>query len=279
MQASALVRSDPAYTDVSLTQYASALEWLRSLGTVKDGQLGLVLADSVDRHRTSQYLFTCAIEDAAPPWLADADTLISDIDELPQDASTAASTLGLTDSEALLAVRQLHTRLDLAERARVGAAGETALVELLESYWPNSTDHVSLRDDGLGYDITFAPGSVEWHLEVKSTTRRGRLAIHLSRHEYETAMLDPAWRLVTLGLDEDDHPCAIATVRFGSILSRSPHDQHPSARWDSARYNLLPEDLISGLNFIDRNIWGQGTSLIFEGRTVRTAAFAWMPEG
>ena len=259
-QAAALVKADPAYTDLSQTQYASALEWLRAVALVTETEHGPVLTSAVQGltdDDASRMIFKRALEIAAPAWLLDADLLVPSADELPADAMNLAGLLGLSDNEALLSVRQVHGHIDLAERARVGATGEFALVQLLEDRWPGSTRHVALDDDGLGYDIEFRVDDHTWHLEVKTTTRRGRLTIHLSRHEYEVARLDPWWKLVVVGLDDQDQAAVVATAESGPILGRSPRDLHTAARWESVRHEMSPADLRPGLAFAG----GGGASL------------------
>lgn len=252
-QAAALIRSDPAYADHSQTQYANALEWLLSVGLLvqtPNGPVPAAAAQRLDPRQAGRLIFATALEDAAPAWLPDADTLVPDAGELPADAANLALTLGLTDSEALLAVRQVHGKIDLAERARVGAAGELALIDYLELRWPGSTRHVSIDDDGLGYDIEFTCMGTTWHLEVKSTTRRGRLTIHLSRHEHEVAKLDPVWRLIVIGLDAQDNAAAVATADTAALIARSPRDLYSTARWDTVHHQLSPSDLQIGLPFL-----------------------------
>ena len=67
---------------------------------------------------------------------------------------------------------------------------------------------VALKDDGLGYDVVGPLPTAMWHLEVKSTTRRGRLVIRISRLEYEIGAMDPLWRLVIVGLDSQHEAAA-----------------------------------------------------------------------
>lgn len=274
IQAVALIKADPAYTDLSQTQYASALDWLRSVGLLVETDHGAVVAPTalrLDDRDLHQLLFSKALETAEPPWLADADTLIGDENELPGDAARLAEVLGLDDRQALVALRQLHGRIDLAERARVGAAGEAALVAILEEHWPGSTRHASLDDDGLGYDIAFRPSDVEHHLEVKSTTRRGRLTIYLSRHEHEIAHLDTRWHLIVVGLDAEGQAAAIATAAEDILLARSPLDQATTARWESVRHQLTAADLAPGLQL--GNVKPLGGLLADGG----SRTFAWMP--
>ncbi|WP_250000085.1 protein NO VEIN domain-containing protein [Actinoplanes sp. M2I2] len=131
---------------------------------------------------------------------------------------------------------------------------------------PGSADHVALDSDGLGYDIELSAGPAVWHVEVKSTKRRGRLDVYLSRHEFEVARLDPAWRLVTVGLDEDGHIGAIATVPTDALLVQAPADRATTARWESAKFSLRPTDLRPGIPFFDLDV-----------SVANSRRFAWMP--
>jgi hypothetical protein len=218
------------------------------------------------------------LEVLSPPWLSDADVLVRDTAELPQDAVELAGTLGLAEDAALVAVKQIHGQIDLAERARVGLAGEIGLVSLLEGRWPGSTHHVALHNDGLGYDVMFATGDKTWHLEVKTTTRRGRLVIHLSKHEHEVGVLDPMWRLVVVGLGAAGHPAALATARHEQLRQRVPRNIDATSVWESVRYELNPGDLQAGLCFLGAS-WTRkdDRSMLRRGTQDSQSDFAWMP--
>lgn len=280
-QAWALILADAKYTDLSPTQYAAALEWLKDIRLLENSTAGVRLAPDargLPAAHTSELLFTRSLQTLAPAWMPDADVLVPDASELPLDATDLAALFGLGDAAALLAVRQVHRRIDLAERARVGAAGELGLVTLLEQRWPGSTVHAALDDDGLGYDIALMLGADTWHLEVKTTGRRGRLVLYLSRHEHEVAMLDPDWRLVVVGLSDDDKPAALATARLEALQDRAPRDCHPAARWESARHQLSPADLQPGLPFLGSPPTpADAVSLLYRGSTGTSSPYAWMP--
>jgi hypothetical protein len=276
-QAVALIKAEPSYADLSMTQYAAAIEWLKSTALVIVTEDGLALSSAVPGHASSQLgsaVFTAALEDSQPAWLATADELIADDADLPGDAAQLATAAGITTRQAALSVLQVHRKLDLEERARVGSAGERALVALLARVWPGSVSHVALTDDGLGYDVEFRHDSGVWHLEVKSTTRRGRLAIYLSRHEHDISRLDPSWRLVAVGLGSDDQICAVATAHTPNLLSRAPRDLSSDARWESVRHLLRQEDLAPGLPFIGRGL--QDAERIFTACN-SVQRFDWMP--
>jgi hypothetical protein len=224
-------------------------------------------------------LYGRSLEVLDPPWLADADVLVRDVDELPEDARRLCQLLGLPETSALNCVRQLHGHVDLAERSRIGAAGERELVRLLEELWPGSTVHVALSDDGMGYDVLFSRGAESWHIEVKTTTRRGRLVVFLSRHEYEVAMADRRWRMVIVGLDEDHRLSALATVPSATLSARAPHDTDQASTWESSRYQLTTHDLSPGLSFMQANTEpGESMSLVKLGVLPSGPRFAWMPD-
>lgn len=279
-QASAVIRANTAYTDLSPTQYAAALDWLTTVRLLHSTDAGARLAPAalgLTDAGTRQLLFGRSLEAAAPAWLPDADVLVRNPSELPQDVSHLADVLGLDDSTALLTVRQIHGRIDLAERSRIGAQGEKGLAALLECRWPGSTNHVALTDDGLGYDLAFTLGVNTWHLEVKTTSRRGRLVVYLSRHEHEVALLDRDWRLVVVGLGGDGAPAAIATARHQLLQERAPRDWDQAARWESARHELRPSDLHPGLAFLSYLEPGGPASLFRRGTLQEISPFLWMP--
>lgn len=279
-QAWGLIRADAAYTDLTPTQYASALDWLRTVRLLQSSDSGTQLAPAaagLTDLGARQLLFGRSLESAAPAWLPDADALVRDSSELPQDAVDLAAALGLDDTAALLMVRQVHGRIDLAERARIGAVGEQGLAALLEQRWPGSTHHVALTDDGLGYDLAFTPGERTWHLEVKTTSRRGRLVLYMSRHEHEVALLDPDWRLVVVGLSGGGALGALATARHHMLQGRAPQDRDSTARWESARHQLLPADLGPGLTFLGPPPESDKASMLYCGHSGSSDPFMWMP--
>jgi hypothetical protein len=280
-QAAAVIRTDPRFADLTQTQYAAALDWLVGTGLLEDGPTGFVLtaiARGLSGQELAALFFGRSLETAKPPWLEDADLLASDPAFLPSDALTLAESLGLDENRAALVIRQVHGRIDLARRAEVGLAGEHALVELLEHEWPGCTDHVSLKDDGLGYDIVLSIQGVTWHIEVKSTTRRGRLVLHISRQEFEVGHIDPDWRLVVLGLDSEYRLACIATVETIKLRERAPRDSPGGARWQSARYDFGPSSLQPGLRFLAAPSAPRETvAPVLSGVVENRPTFDWMP--
>ena len=253
-QASAILKSDAMYVDLTLTQYSSGLELLKSLRLVIKNPGGDLCPTStvlnLPTRQVDHLLFERILEWSQPSWLPDADVLVPDPGEIPQDAAALADVLRLGDDAAFSAIQLVRGHIDLEQRSRIGRAGEQGLLRLLESRWPGSTTHMAEVSDGFGYDILFRHESKEWHLEVKSTTRRGRLVVYLSRHEHEISLRDPQWRLIVVGLDEGLRLKAVATVREEEIRMRSPRDTHTEARWQSSAHDLSSKDLHVGFNFI-----------------------------
>jgi len=281
-QAWSLIQADPAYTDLTQTQYASALEWLSEIGLLShaDGDVAIVqvvknLPDPIRR----EMLFLHAIQHAAPAWLPDADLLINDEGALPNDALALADTLKISDGSALLGVRRAHGKVDMERRALVGRRGEEEFLQLLESSRPGSTSHLAKTDDSYGYDILYRHNSGELHFEVKATTRHGRLTIHLSRNEHEVSKRDPLWRLVVVGLDETLAVAALATVAHRDLLAVAPSDSSAEAKWESASFEVGPKKLVRGVSLPGESCSVSSTkcALLLEGTWDEAGEFSWMP--
>lgn len=234
-----LFTSHSSFGGITPTQYAAAHTWLLQAGLID--KAGRVLCDGA-RQLT---VFRAAVSETL--WLPDADVLISGPRELPEDASRAATALGLTPDDAFAAIRHAWGKVDTALRERVGVAGERALVELLSSAEDVLVEHVAAYSDGYGYDIAVETAAAAVHLEVKATTRRGRLTIYVSRNEFEVMVRDPTWMLIAIRLDPDLQPAALATVDRDWVNAVVPSDRGPGARWESVRLEVPPEALVTGL--------------------------------
>lgn len=255
----------------------NGLDWLLDEGIVLDDRFGVVLAPEaagLSEAAMNRTLFAICVEARRPPWLQDAESLIRDPGQLPLDALDAARALALSEVDAWGAVRHVHGKLDLAERQRVGSLGEAGLVQILENRWPGSTDHIALEHDGFGYDIDFAHRMSNWHLEVKSTSRRGQLEIYLSRHEFEVSQQDSSWQLVVLGITDAGKVACIATVDTALVWLRSPSDTHRRASWQSVRLELRPGDLSPGMGFLSG---GSPSGLLNGALGNEYLSFEWMP--
>ncbi|MDH6281548.1 hypothetical protein M2280_002769 [Prescottella agglutinans] len=219
----------PDFSDITPTQYDAAYSWLGQTGLLDDLTSQIPL-----RHR----LFEAVVEHSGAPWLPDADMLVRSPDELPEDLLGVAAILELDTVDAHAQVRAAWGKVNTATRAQVGLAGELALVDLLREYEHIRVEHVAAWSDGFGYDISVEGQDFSAHLEVKSTTRRGRLSIYLSRNEYETMLCDPAWSLVAVRLTDDLQPCAVASIPRAWLESQAPSDRSVHGRWESFRADV-----------------------------------------
>jgi hypothetical protein len=183
-------------------------------------------------------------------------------------------TLELSEPAALAGIRQAHAKVDLQRRREVGAIGEERLVALLEDFWPGSTSHVSLVNDGLGYDIEFSLHGTTWQLEVKSTTRRGRLRIYVSRNEFDVGRLLTNWQLVVLGLGEGNQIEALGTLPVEWLQTVIPRDVTALGRWAAAAIEVSPRSLSPGLAFVGERA---RDPLVSRGQASSAVSFAWHP--
>lgn len=234
-QLRAIFRAHPAFADITPTQYAAAYEWLHSNGLLRVA----LTADECGRA-----VFEAAIREAL--WFPDSDLLVPEPNSMPQDGICAAEALGIEPLDAFALLRNCWGKVDTAERTRVGAAGEYALVSLLASMASLQVRHVAAESDGYGYDIHAAMPDDVLHIEVKTTTRRGRLSIFLSRNEFETMRRDPHWLLVALRMNRALDPVAAATVDRAWLTAAVPEDR-PGARWESAKFDVPQHALTAGI--------------------------------
>ncbi|WP_177245219.1 DUF3883 domain-containing protein [Streptosporangium canum] len=244
-----LFASHPAYRDLTLTQYSAALSWLRDTGVIDDrgrpahvsGRMEIALLKSAFLH-------------ANPLWLQDADQLITTANDLPQDASAVGEALGLSSHEVLAAVRMSWGKIDTRTRQEVGSAGELALLRLLQEIGSVTATHVAAYADGLGYDVSVEGNGLCLHLEIKSTTRRGRLSIYLSRNEFEVMLTDPKWRLVVVLVGTDKEANAIGMVDSQWITDHAPVDTSSLGRWESVRLDIPPGVARSGITDLNGQV-------------------------
>ncbi len=239
----ALFRTQSELSDLTPTQYASAYDWLQEVQLI-DAQ-GRVAALARTAEAIREALLEASVRGAL--WLKDADVLIREPGELPEDALMAAEALGISPGEAFSVVRRAWGRVDTAERERIGSAGEKALVKLFEKETDVQVRHVAAEADGYGYDISVDTAGVVSHLEVKSTTRRNRLLVYLSRNEYETMLSDPDWVLVAVRLDADLRLVRVETVDLYWVSEAVPRDSGLGGRWGSVRLDIPESALVPGI--------------------------------
>jgi len=281
MQGWLILRSHPEYADFTQGQYQAALELLKNTGALVNHSQSWILAEnfrSLPTAQVGQIIFENIIELSAPAWLPDSDLLLSDHNDLPEDAVSLATAFGLDDAKSFGAIQNVHTRIDLIRRKEIGDAGESELLKFLEKNWQGSTAHVASVSDWFGYDIAFQHGGSEWHFEVKSTTRRGRMNIYLSRNEFEKSRRDPMWRLIIAGLDQSLKLIAIATLRDGHLEMCAPSDCSSKAKWQSAAFEIAQDCLLRGICLDDRR---PNQSTLSESLELTYGAsetwFGWLP--
>ena len=246
-----VIGSDARFTDMPRVQYGQGLELLRSIGMLNELEELVTAPQTGVAGAPKALLAERLLEHFPPAWLALAESSLPDPSDLPFDGAAAAAAVGLSELEFWSCVQRAAGKVDAAERAAVGLAGEEALVRLIQERYAAVVDHVSLRTDALGYDLVASAGGESWHVEVKSFLTRRGLAFYLSRHEFEVARRDPCWRLAVVGLNVDREIDTVATVPFDSIVSVAPDDRAPSARWDSAKIWPTALDLEPGLAFLE----------------------------
>ena len=247
--AHALILTDAAYTDLTLTQYGLGFDLLRDLGLVaSSGALDSRLAGTDERQAASE-LAREILKAASPPWLAAVDGLLVGPDDLPSNARALGAALGLSDEDVWACIRATAAKVDLARRARIGLAGEVALRDALVVHG-FAVEHVSLSTDALGYDLSVRCRDSEWHLEVKSTTSRAQLTIFISRNEYETSATDPRWVMVAVALSDSEAIIGLGTVDTNALRAITPSDRTAAGRWEVAKLRIPTVSVHSGLEFL-----------------------------
>lgn len=244
-RALALLTTHTRYSDLTPTQYSTALTWLRDLD----------LLDSIgSRVPAANQVLGAIFEKAAPPWVQDADDLVRSPDELPTDIISAGEALGLDPSAVYEQLISSWAKVDTAARERVGAAGEAALVGLLREKSDALVEHVSTWSDGFGYDVAFSAETVSGHLEVKSTTRVGRFTAYLSRHEYDVMLRDPDWVLVTVRLTAELDLAGVGSVPSDWVAANVPQDAGTFGAWAAVKLSIPGEVISSGIPHLGKRL-------------------------
>jgi hypothetical protein len=249
----AVFTTNSEFSDIGPAQYEAAYTWLRDVGLLHDQHTALPPEVRV---------FEAMLASSSEPWIRDADILVREPLEIPADAVTVADSLGLSPMDAFNSIKSTWQKIDLEVRARVGSAGEERLVELLKQETDSHVEHVALWSDGHGYDIAVTKATFEAHLEVKTTTRKNRISVYITRNEFETMKLDPNWRMVVVQLTESFTVEAITSVPSSWLLLHAPLDRGPYGQWESCRINLPAGSTEKGLSFLRPVICRAGSMLI-----------------
>jgi len=245
-QARSFVEGDPSYLDLSRGQYSSGLALLTELGVFS---LSSGLNVDFIHHSEQQanvLLAASVLAGASPSWLEDP-YIDEALDDPPMEALRLIEAVGLEESQTRQVIRRAYGKADLESRAVFGAAGERALIALLERAGVDHVEQVSAFDDGAGFDVQVVVGSQEFHLEVKTTTKRRSLRIFLSRNEFDTSQDDVRWRMVVVGLDECGEVAALGTLDRELLAAHVPVDRPPVGSWASSKMVFRPADIHRGL--------------------------------
>lgn len=237
-RARSLLTTHPHYDDLTPTQYESALTWMRELSLLDDLHSPLPPAARV---------LSAVFERGSLPWVPDADVLVRSPAELPSDIVAFGEALGVDADDVFDQLVASWGKVDTAARERVGAAGEAALVDLLRAATDGKVDHVSMWSDGYGYDVAFTSGNAALHLEVKSTTRLGRLTVYLSRHEYDVMVRDPGWVLVAVRLSTELEILGVGSIPREWITANVPRDGSQFGGWASVKLEVPADVVASGV--------------------------------
>ncbi|WP_424022806.1 protein NO VEIN domain-containing protein [Microbacterium sp.] len=236
-RARALFSTSRDYADLTPTQYAESWQWVQQSG----------LLGSATTPDTPERLLEAIIVIGAPSWFPDADVLIQDSAEIPDDALSAAAALGVSPLDTLRCIRRAWGKVDTEIRREVGNRGEHEVLRHLVTRPQVTVDHVASWSDAHGYDIAVFDPALACHLEVKATTRQHRLTLYLSRNEFETMRTDASWQLAAVVLDARLQLSRIYSVARDWIVSCAPADIAHGARWESARFEVPPAACESGI--------------------------------
>jgi hypothetical protein len=148
--------------------------------------------------------------------------------------------------DALDTPNAIEKKFNGAELKRIGDLGEFFLMQSLKEFHTeelhDKIDHVSLRDDTLGYDIE-APShhdpDIIMQLEVKTTVRPvdEYFDFFLSRNEFEVGRSKRNWCIVAIAISNGE-PQVIGHLYCYQFESRIPVDSDPSVKWNSCKIKV-----------------------------------------
>lgn len=262
-----VLRSSGAYADLTPTQYQAGRRWLSEAGLD-----GIHAHGMLEDSEIAEQVLQAAIEQNPPAWLADAESVIFGEEDLPLDLTGRAGALGLSAQRCLSVIRAAAAKVDTAAREAVGAWGEAEVMRLLSLAADGMAEHVAAYDDTLGYDILLRHAGTALHLEVKTTTRRGRLAFYLSRHEFRMAGADERWRLIAVLARPGAPATAIVSVSSEWLHAAAPRDLPHGGRWESARFEppvSMLEPGISGVRIRPGAEGSEAARLIRDGIAIQ----------
>ena len=236
-QAQEIFMASAQYSDLTLSHYAEAYDWVLERGFIEELRPGVPSAFRI---------FEAALE-AEDSGLGEIEVEgLPSPGFLPAPIIDASRWLDIPDADAWRMTIAANYKIDLERRSRIGAFGEKALVHLLESAGCR-VYHGSVDSDGLGWDVMASYGPFTKHIEVKTTTSIARLRVYLSRHEYEVSVHDSAWVLVVVLITDEGHLQRLAHVNAEVLARVVPVDRPLRGKWQVCSIDLQPVDLKPGL--------------------------------
>ena len=133
--------------------------------------------------------------------------------------------------------------------AEIGLEGELYVFNWLSENLTNEKvawiDHVSLRDDAAGFDISSPTRhfSENVALEIKTSTRiSDAFTFYLSRNEWEVSQRMSNWFLVLVQKNRGKHGI-FGYLDGRSLSSYFPTDSHPNFEWTVSKGQLTQDDI------------------------------------
>lgn len=274
-----IISSRRDYADLATHQYREARDWLLGIGALLDTESGVQLSPEL-REATHDLallrVFELAVLASPPPWLEALNSEAIDEVDMPFGVEEFCNALGVQPLRAARAIHGIVSKVDPRRNEEIGSAGEEALFEALDEILPGNVTHVSLVSDHFGYDIAVDAIGVEWHIEVKTTTRKGRLMVYVTRHELEVAMRDPGWIMVVVGMDPNLQMLAIGTIRGSRLIKRRPRDFDGGSKWQVVGLEIRHDELERGLPFIGAGLLATAPTILRTGTLGAETAPDWI---
>lgn len=229
-QALSILLGSQKFADLSVSQYREAAELVLQAASTAPFPISFPTVSQFDWEQLLESLALLLNR----PWLAVFDAEHATEAELPFEMLDLSIAFGITEGRGLEVFRRIQGRKDLAQTARVGAAAEKSLLELLDSLPQSHVKHISPLHDGYGYDLEWCQGGRTSFVEVKAIRPGPTFHLYLSRHEFLAAKSLAGWRLFLVPQDScTTH--SILEVSAENVFARLPIDKSNNGRWESAK--------------------------------------------
>ncbi len=149
---------------------------------------------------------------------------------------------------------EIAKKFDDELRKAIGLTGENFVYDQIRNILPSDKidqlEHISKRDDTVGYDISSpkidSDGPV--YLEVKTSIRPGAFNFYLSRNEYEVSQKESDKWYVILVKIEDKIPKILGFIKAETLYGITPVDRDLNiSRWQSVAIVAKQEWIHKGL--------------------------------